>query len=154
LRDDLDWIVMKCLEKDRTRRFATANALAEDIGRLPRRPAGPGDAAEQELPAQEVRRAQPCVGRRRRSGRSGAVGGGGSVARIRASAKRGSARRRSDAKARAEIAEAAEKTRADELAQVARFQQEQLASIDVEAFGARLRTSLLAPGRVRPRRKT
>jgi serine/threonine protein kinase len=30
---DLDWIVMKCLEKDRTRRYETANALAADIRR-------------------------------------------------------------------------------------------------------------------------
>ena len=30
---DLDWIVMKCLEKDRTRRYATAHALAEDVER-------------------------------------------------------------------------------------------------------------------------
>ncbi|HWN94122.1 MAG TPA: protein kinase [Methylomirabilota bacterium] len=33
LRGDLDWIVMKALEKDRTRRFETANALALDIQR-------------------------------------------------------------------------------------------------------------------------
>jgi len=33
LRGDLDWIVMKCLEKDRTRRYETANGLAQDIGR-------------------------------------------------------------------------------------------------------------------------
>jgi WD40 repeat protein/serine/threonine protein kinase len=31
LRGDLDWIVMKCLEKDRTRRYETANGLAQDI---------------------------------------------------------------------------------------------------------------------------
>ncbi len=31
LSGDLDWIVMKCLEKDRTRRYATANALTDDI---------------------------------------------------------------------------------------------------------------------------
>jgi serine/threonine protein kinase len=30
---DLDWIVMKCLEKDRTRRYETANSLAADIHR-------------------------------------------------------------------------------------------------------------------------
>jgi len=30
---DLDWIVMKCLEKDRTRRYETANGLALDIER-------------------------------------------------------------------------------------------------------------------------
>jgi WD40 repeat protein/cell division protein FtsL len=33
LRGDLDWIVMKCLEKDRTRRYETANGLAADINR-------------------------------------------------------------------------------------------------------------------------
>jgi len=30
---DLDWIVMKCLEKDRTRRYETASALAADLKR-------------------------------------------------------------------------------------------------------------------------
>ena len=33
VRGDLDWIVMKCLEKDRTRRYDTANGLAADIQR-------------------------------------------------------------------------------------------------------------------------
>ncbi|HEY5298299.1 MAG TPA: protein kinase [Verrucomicrobiae bacterium] len=33
LRGDLDWIVMKCLEKDRTRRYETANGLAVDLKR-------------------------------------------------------------------------------------------------------------------------
>ncbi len=33
VRGDLDWIVMKCLEKDRTRRYETANGLATDIQR-------------------------------------------------------------------------------------------------------------------------
>jgi serine/threonine protein kinase/tetratricopeptide (TPR) repeat protein len=31
VRGELDWIVMKCLEKDRNRRYATANALALDM---------------------------------------------------------------------------------------------------------------------------
>ena len=31
LRGDIDWIVMKALEKDRTRRYETANAFAEDL---------------------------------------------------------------------------------------------------------------------------
>jgi hypothetical protein len=31
VRGDLDWIVMKCLEKDRRRRYETANGLAVDI---------------------------------------------------------------------------------------------------------------------------
>jgi hypothetical protein len=33
VRGDLDWIVMKALEKDRTRRYETANGLAADIQR-------------------------------------------------------------------------------------------------------------------------
>ncbi len=33
LRGDLDWIVMRALEKDRTRRYETAVQLADDIGR-------------------------------------------------------------------------------------------------------------------------
>ena len=37
LKGDLDWIVMKCLEKDRRRRYETANALALDLGHYPKR---------------------------------------------------------------------------------------------------------------------
>jgi serine/threonine protein kinase/tetratricopeptide (TPR) repeat protein len=33
VRGELDWIVMRCLEKDRTRRYDTASALARDIER-------------------------------------------------------------------------------------------------------------------------
>jgi serine/threonine protein kinase/tetratricopeptide (TPR) repeat protein len=33
LKGDLDWIVMKCLEKDRARRYETANGLAADLTR-------------------------------------------------------------------------------------------------------------------------
>jgi serine/threonine protein kinase len=33
VRGDLDWIVMKCLEKDRSRRYETANGLAMDLKR-------------------------------------------------------------------------------------------------------------------------
>jgi eukaryotic-like serine/threonine-protein kinase len=33
MRGDLDWIVMRCLEKDRARRYPTANALADDVRR-------------------------------------------------------------------------------------------------------------------------
>ena len=34
VRGDLDWIVMKCLEKDRSRRYDTANGLSLDLKRL------------------------------------------------------------------------------------------------------------------------
>ena len=33
VRGDLDWIVMKCLEKDRQRRYETPGALAQDVAR-------------------------------------------------------------------------------------------------------------------------
>jgi len=33
LRGDLDWIVMRCLEKDRDRRYGTAHELADDVRR-------------------------------------------------------------------------------------------------------------------------
>jgi len=33
LRGDLDWVVMKCLEKDRNRRYATVSELAADVQR-------------------------------------------------------------------------------------------------------------------------
>ena len=31
VRGELDWIVMKALEKDRNRRYETANGLASDV---------------------------------------------------------------------------------------------------------------------------
>ncbi len=34
VRGDLDWIVMKAMEKDRARRYETANSLAMDVGRF------------------------------------------------------------------------------------------------------------------------
>ena len=36
LRGDLDWIVMRCLEKDPSRRYATASGLRDDISRYMR----------------------------------------------------------------------------------------------------------------------
>src|SRR5262249_25412074 len=33
VRDELDWLVLKALDKDRNRRYATANGLARDIER-------------------------------------------------------------------------------------------------------------------------
>lgn len=50
LRGDLDWIVMKCLDKDRNRRYATPTNLAEDI--------------ERHLGGEPVQAAPPSVGYR------------------------------------------------------------------------------------------
>ena len=77
VRGDLDWIVMKSLEKDRTRRYETATGLAEDIERLSGRSAGAGPPALARLSAAQVCAAkQSGVGDRstchvlsRRSGR-------------------------------------------------------------------------------------
>ncbi len=50
VRGDLDWIVMKAIEKDRSRRYATANALAEDLERFFR-----GEPIEARPPSQWYR---------------------------------------------------------------------------------------------------
>ena len=42
MRGELDWIVMKALEKDRNRRYETANGFAADIDALSERRAGAG----------------------------------------------------------------------------------------------------------------
>ena len=55
VRGELDWIVMKALEKDRNRRYETANGFALDIAALPGRRAGAGLPAVGRLPAAEVR---------------------------------------------------------------------------------------------------
>ena len=46
VRGELDWIVMQCLEKDRTRRYETASGLARDVERYLTRRAGRGAAAD------------------------------------------------------------------------------------------------------------
>jgi eukaryotic-like serine/threonine-protein kinase len=46
VRDDLDWIVMKALEKDRNRRYVTAQSLARDVERYIA-----GDAVEASPPS-------------------------------------------------------------------------------------------------------
>ena len=72
VRGDLDWIVMKCLEKDRTRRYETANGLAADIQRhLDNEPvvARPPSAAYR---FQKFVRRNQADGRGRRGHRGGA----------------------------------------------------------------------------------
>ena len=44
LTGDLDWIVLKAMDKDRTRRYASASELAADIAPLPAERAGAGAA--------------------------------------------------------------------------------------------------------------
>ena len=49
LRGDLDWIVMKCLEKDRARRYETANGLAAGYQAAPEQRAGHRPPAQRGL---------------------------------------------------------------------------------------------------------
>ena len=55
VRGELDWIVMKALEKDRTRRYETANGLARRRPALPARRAGGGVSAVGLVPVPQVR---------------------------------------------------------------------------------------------------
>ena len=68
LQGELDWVVMKALEKDRTRRYETANGLARDIQRLPGRRGRRGPAAESRLPDEEIRQAEQDAGDRGKPG--------------------------------------------------------------------------------------
>ena len=66
LRGELDWVVMKCLEKQRERRYETANGLARDVQRyLPTSRSRPG------RPAPGIGSASSCGGTRGRSSRRG-----------------------------------------------------------------------------------
>jgi serine/threonine protein kinase/tetratricopeptide (TPR) repeat protein len=50
VRGELDWIAMKAIEKDRTRRYATANAIGDDVARFRR-----GEAVEAAPPSASYR---------------------------------------------------------------------------------------------------
>jgi len=138
VRGDLDWIVMKCLEKNRARRYETANALAQDIERhLSHEPVTAG-------PPSRVYRIRKFV-RRHRAGTAAAalvsvailLGLGGTSwgilwalnERDRATNEAGRADR--------EATEAM--NRAKETQQVADFQAAMLRDIDVEAMGRGIR---------------
>ena len=86
VRGDLDWIVMKALEKDRTRRYETANGFARDIRASSRRRPGRGRSARGVVPAAQVRAQAP-----RGPGNSRVVRGS---ARLRHAAQHRARRRR------------------------------------------------------------
>ena len=74
LQGDLDWIVMKALEKDRSRRYETASGFAADVLRHLGARASLGRTAQPGLPNPEVREEAPRRGGRRQSGRPGTAG--------------------------------------------------------------------------------
>ncbi len=127
LRGDLDWIVLKCLEKDRTRRYETASALADDIGRY--------------LDNQPVRASPPSAGYRFRKfvrRNRGAVLAGALMAAtllVATSVSIAFAVRTSRALTLAARSQKLAQERADETRQVAQFQSGLLTGIDAEKLG-------------------
>jgi len=170
LRGDLDWIVMRCLEKDPARRYETASALARDLERHAQ-----GEPVEAAPPVAAYR-VRKFVRRHRAGVLTGAAVAAALVLAIigtstgmawalreksRADGAAQAQRLASDeAHASAELAsraaelasleaeragraEADAAQRAGELEQVAAFQAGQLADIDPHAMGLSLRDGIL-----------
>jgi eukaryotic-like serine/threonine-protein kinase len=148
LKGDLDWIVMKCLEKDRTRRFETANGLAADLQRhLRDEPVTAGPPSTAYRMRKFVRRNRAVV-----------IAGGlvvlalvlGLVAaayglRQAIIARDGEAAAKQAAEheaERAKVAEAQTKAQADELRLVSDFQAGMLSQINVTDAGLKLMSDL------------
>ena len=157
LRGELDWIVMKALEKDRGRRYQTANGLAMDILR--------------HLAGEPVVAAPPSAAYRLRKAvqrHKGLVAAGTAIAAtllcgalafawqaVVARGERDAAELARQAEAdqrriadqqrlRAETNEREARTRAEELAAVAQFQADMLAGIDPTTAGVELSADLEA----------
>jgi tetratricopeptide (TPR) repeat protein len=146
LRGDIETIVFKALEKERNRRYKSADALGDDVRRYLR-----GEPIEAHPPSMMYQ-----LGRFARRNRV-LVGGlmavfvvlvagmiGTSWALVRA------LRAEEDARgllARAEAAEVEATYRAEELEQVARFQAKQLSGIDVNRMGERIREDVVSEAR-------
>jgi len=151
VRGELDWIVMKALEKDRSRRYETASGLALDIQRYL------GGEAVVAAPPSRSYRVRKFVRRNKGPVTAGAAVAAAlligvvafawqaSVARqqrdlaIAAQLAEVEQRREADAQRdRAAAAEEETRKRADQLEKVAAFQSTMLSSIDVAGAGADL----------------
>ncbi|MBI2398708.1 MAG: serine/threonine protein kinase [Xanthomonadales bacterium] len=129
LRGELDWIVMKAIEKDRSRRYETANGLAMDVRRY--------------LSGQPVLAAPPSAAYRMRKfvrRHRGAVAAGILLAISLLVGMAGFAWQASIATRQARIAE----QRASELEQVSSFQAEMLGQVDPTRAGLMLTEDVLA----------
>ncbi len=170
LSGDLDWIVMKAVEKDRSRRYASASELASDIVRYiehePVMAAPPSKLYRMRKLVQRRKKTVLAVGVALLLFVAGSIGTGlGLWKAVRANAaldvslveeqrQRGLAEqnerlaREAEGTAAAEAlratrAEADTRERALELEQVADFQSDQLRSVDPQGMGAGLRAGLL-----------
>ena len=156
LRGDLDWIVMKALEKDRTRRYETASGFAADVGRFLR------DEAVVAAPPSAAYRVRKFVRRHRTTVAAaaaiaallvaGTIGTGvgwwkaasANEALDQALASERDERARAEAnEIRATKAEEEATRRAEELEKVSEFQAARLGDLDAELMGVRLRRSLI-----------
>ncbi len=143
VRGDLDWIVMKCLEKERSRRYDTAGGLAQDIER---HLAGEPVLAAPPSPAYRFRK---FIRRHRAAVTAGAAVAGALIAGLAIAlwqAKVASHERDQQVIAAA-AALASKKEAEDQRAQaeqIAQFQATQLKDIDVALMGSRLKEELLA----------
>ncbi|MFO0827100.1 MAG: serine/threonine-protein kinase [Phycisphaerales bacterium] len=129
IRGDLDWIVMKALEKDRTRRYDSASSLAADV--------------RSHLASEPVHAAPPSTAYRfrkfvrRRRGLVAAIGGIAAalvLGVVGTSVSLANARRAAAAERAAHEAELAERMRAE---RTAGFLREMLSSVDPEAARGR-----------------
>ncbi|MCC6784667.1 MAG: serine/threonine protein kinase, partial [Planctomycetes bacterium] len=149
LRGDLDWIVMKALEKDRSRRYDTPNGFAEDVARFLR------DEAVLAAPPSAGYRLRKFVHRRRRlvaavgvcvllllAGVVGTTWGmlEALLERDRTEVARGEALANLR---KAQTAEAEALRSAAETQAVAEFQAKLLGDLDVPTMGIGLREALL-----------
>ncbi|MCA9281198.1 MAG: serine/threonine protein kinase [Phycisphaeraceae bacterium] len=164
IRGDLDWIVMKALEKDRTRRYETANGFAADIQRyLDSKPVDAGPPSAAYRMRKFIRRNRASVAAASLMACVLILGVVGTTwgmlwalderdradmeatnASLAAEAERTARLEAQRASEEARVAEAAAIARAEELESVAAFQSSQLGGIDVELMGARLRDAILA----------
>jgi eukaryotic-like serine/threonine-protein kinase len=133
LRGDIDWIVMKCLEKDRTRRYETATGLAADIQRHLA-----GDAVLAAPPSASYR-ARKFVRRHRAQVAAAALvatalvlGLAGTVWQANNASAQATAATKAEAEAR--VARDAERNRYYELRAVADFQQKMLSDPLAEGY--------------------
>jgi serine/threonine protein kinase/tetratricopeptide (TPR) repeat protein len=136
LRGDLDWIVMKALEKDRSRRYETANGLAADIRRYL------GGEAVVAAPPSASYRLRKFVRRNQRVVAAAAAIAASLLIGVIAFAWQASIARID--RDRAVLAEAETKKRADELAKVADFQAGMLEQVDPTKAGQMLTDDVMA----------
>lgn len=142
VRGDLDWIVMKCLEKDRSRRYPTASALADDVRRyLTEQPVSAAPPSSRDRFSKFVRRNRRAVFAGTAVAATLLLASAVSIAfALSATRQRAAA---VIARERAESAESEAKLRAEELEKVAGFQEAQLSGINPQTMGVRLRSGLL-----------